>query len=301
VVIFDYDGVKRALNESSEFSSNLWATANRPTPAWMILFDPPQHTKLRGLVMRAFTPRMIAALEPPIRELSSRLLDPIAEPEAFDFAAQFSIPLPLMVIAEMIGIPASDWPQFRHWSDIILRLRFASFDSGESQRASTDYFAMVAEMKAYLPELIAQRRPQPREDLLTRLVEAEVDGERLSEDEILAFVQLLLVAVNETTTNLLNNAVLCFLEHPDQLARLRTAPELLPSAIEEVLRYRSPLPSMYRATRREVEMHGQLIPAGKLVPGGDRLRQPRSETLRRSGPVRHRARSQPAHRVRARP
>src|SRR5581483_2466614 len=115
------------------------------------------------------------------------------------------------------------------------------------------------------PELMAERRAARREDLLTRLVEAEIDGERLSEDEILAFVQLLLTAGNETTANLLNNAILCFLENPDQLAQLRIAPHLLPSAVEEVLRYRSPLQFMYRATKCEVEMHGQKIPAGKIV------------------------------------
>ena len=120
-------------------------------------------------------------------------------------------------------------------------------------------------MRACLPDLIAQRRAAHQDDLLTRLVEAEVDGERLTPEEILGFVQLLLVGGQETTANLINNAVLCFLEHPDQLARLRAAPDLLPSAIEEVLRYRSPLQWMPRATRRDVEMHGQVIPAGKLV------------------------------------
>src|SRR5207237_4976503 len=111
----------------------------------------------------------------------------------------------------------------------------------------------------------AQRQASHQDDLLTRLVKAEVDGERLTQAEILGFVQLLLVGGQETTANLINNAVLCFLEHPDQLARLRAAPELLPGAIEEVLRYRSPLQWMYRLPRRDVEVHGQVIPAGKLV------------------------------------
>ena len=128
-----------------------------------------------------------------------------------------------------------------------------------------EYRAVTAEMRAFLPDLIAQRRAAHQDDLLTRLVEAEVDGERLTQEEILGFVQLLLVGGQETTANLINNAVLCFIENPDQLARLRAAPDLLPSAIEEVLRYRSPVQWMPRATRRDVEMHGQVIPAGKLV------------------------------------
>ncbi len=124
---------------------------------------------------------------------------------------------------------------------------------------------VTEEMRLFLPDLVAQRRALHQEDLLTRLVEAELDGERLTAEEVLGFVQLLLVAGQETTANLLNNAVLCFLENPDQLARLREAPHLLPSAIEEVLRYRSPLQWMPRATRRDVAVCGQVIPAGKLV------------------------------------
>jgi len=128
-----------------------------------------------------------------------------------------------------------------------------------------EYRAVTAEMRAFLPDLIAQRQAAHRDDLLTQLVEAEVDGERLTQAEILGFVQLLLVGGQETTANLINNAVLCFIENPDQLARLRAAPDLLPSAIEEVLRYRSPVQWMPRATRCDVAVHGQLIPAGKLV------------------------------------
>jgi cytochrome P450 len=120
-------------------------------------------------------------------------------------------------------------------------------------------------MRAFLPDLIAQRRAAHRDDLLTRLVEAEVDGDRLTQDEVLGFVQLLIVGGQETTANLINNAILCFIENPNQLARLQAAPDLLPSAIEEVLRYRSPVQWMPRATRRDVELHGQVIPAGKLV------------------------------------
>lgn len=120
-------------------------------------------------------------------------------------------------------------------------------------------------MREFLPDLIGQRSAAHQEDLLTHLVEAEVDGERLTQEEILGFVQLLLVGGQETTANLINNAVLCFIEYPDQLARLRTAPDLLMSTIEEVLRYRSPVQWMPRVTTRDVEMHGQVIPHGKLV------------------------------------
>src|SRR5205085_4601515 len=123
----------------------------------------------------------------------------------------------------------------------------------------------TAEMSGYLADMIEQRRARPADDLLTRLVAAEVDGERLTHEEILGFFQLLLVGGQETTTNLIANAILCFVEHPDQLARLRAAPDLLPSAIEEVLRYRSPFQWLMRTPRRDVELHGRPIPAGQLV------------------------------------
>jgi cytochrome P450 len=168
----------------------------------------------------------------------------------------------------MIGIPIEDWPRFRHWSDVILKLSYTmrGMEADEEAATAIGGFTDVSnEMDAYLAEMIEGRRAAPRDDLLTRLVEAEVDGERLTQAAILGFFQLLVVAGQETTTNLINNAVLCFIENPDQLARLRTAPELLPQAIEEVLRYRSPLQWLMRTPRRDTEMHGEVIPAGQLV------------------------------------
>jgi cytochrome P450 len=263
-MIFDYDGVKRALNDHVAFSSSMF-TAKRANPPWFIFFDAPQHTKLRALVMRAFTPRMVANLEPRIRDLSRELLDQRIEHGEMDLASDFSIPLPMLVIAEMLGVPTTDQPLFRRWSDVMLNLSFTVPGGEGASQASQDYFAVKGEMGAYLAGLLAERRATPQDDLLTKLVQAEVDGQRLSDDEILGFFQLLLIAGTETTTNLLNNAILCLIENPDQLASLRAAPELLPSAIEEVLRYRSPVQWMFRATKQEVELRGQKIPAGKLV------------------------------------
>src|SRR5438445_2019055 len=263
-MIFDYDGVKRALNDQEAFSSNPM-TANHPAPQWIIFMDPPRHTKLRALISKAFTPRVVANLEPRIRELSRQLLDQAIERGAMDLAADFAVPLPMLVIAEMLGVPVADWPRYKRWSDVILKIANTFSRDEEAARTIDEYRAVTAEMRAFLPDLIAQRQGAHQDDLLTRLVEAEVDGERLRQAEILGFVQLLLVGGQETTANLINNAVLCFIDHPDQLARLRAAPDLLPSTIEEVLRYRSPLQWMPRATRRNVELHGQTIPAGNLV------------------------------------
>jgi cytochrome P450 len=183
-----------------------------------------------------------------------------------DLCGDYSIPLPLMVIAEMIGIPIEDRPLFKRWSEAILGLSDAVIGDSEAKARATEAFgAAKTEMQVYLAGLLEERRTAPRDDLLTRLVEAEVDGERLTETEILDFFVLLLVAGSETTTNLISNAILSFIEHPGELIRLQTTPDLLPSAIEEVLRYRSPVQAVFRETKRDVDMHGQVIPAGKLV------------------------------------
>jgi len=265
-MVFDFDGVKRALVDHDAFSSDLSHVPGQGNPGeWFIFFDPPRHTKLRALIAKAFTPRIVANLEPRIRELSRQLLDEVVERGEMDLATDFAVPLPMRVIAELLGVPAADWPRYRRWSDTIVKIANTFTRDEEAARTIAEYRAVTAEMRVWLPELIAERRAARADDLLTRLVEAEVDGERLTHQEILGFVQLLLVGGQETTANLINNAVLCFVERPDQLARLRAGPELLPSAIEEVLRYRSPVQWMPRVTRRDVEVHGRLIPAGKLV------------------------------------
>jgi len=265
-LIFDFEGVKRVLVDHDVFSSDLSHVPGNGNPGeWFIFFDPPRHTKLCALISKAFTPRVVANLEPRIRELSRQLLDQTIERGEMDLAADFAVPLPMLVIAEMLGVPVAEWPRYKRWSDVILKLANTFSRDEEAVRTVNEYGAVTEEMRLFLPDLIAQRRAAHQDDLLTRLVEAEVDGERLTQAEILGFMQLLLVGGQETTANLLNNAVLCFLENPDQLARLRAAPDLLPSAIEEVLRYRAPVQWMPRATRRDVEMHGQVIPAGKLV------------------------------------
>ena len=262
-MIFDYDGARQVVNDYDTFSSAV------PAPDhWFIFFDPPQHTKLRALIAKAFTPKSIADLEPRIRTLSREFLNEVIERGEMDVAADFSVPLPMTVIAEMIGIPCADWPRYKHWSDVILKLSYTMRGMEGDEEASTaisGFTAVTEEMDAYLAKMIAQRRASPGDDVLTRLMAAEVDGQRLTQAEILGFFQLLVVAGQETTTNLINNAVLCLIENPDQLARLCAAPELLSSAIEEVLRYRSPLQWLMRTPRHDTTMHGQVIPAGQLV------------------------------------
>jgi cytochrome P450 len=264
-MVLDYESVKRVLSDAATFSSVATPSGSGKPVEWMIFHDPPRHTKLRALVSKAFTPRMIAEWEPRIAELSRRLLDGALPCREMDLAADYAVPLPTMVIADMLGIPADDWALFKRWSDGILLL--ADTISGRKEDANLagqTYKQVSGEMAEYLDHFF-KNRAATESNLLSRLASAEVDGQRLTAKEILGFFQLLLLAGNETTTNLINNAILCLTEHPAQMALLRERMELLPGAIEEVLRYRSPLQITFRALREDAEFHGQVIPRGCLL------------------------------------
>ena len=263
-LLFDYESVKRALHDPETFSSRAAPPGDKPLD-WLIFQDPPVHTRLRGIILRTFTPRAIAALEPRIRDLTRELLDPAIARGGMDVAADFAVPLPLTVIAEMLGVPAGERAALKRWSEAILGLGDTVAGGEIAARAGTAFRAAKDEMQPHVARWLAERRRVPKEDLLTRLAEAEVDGERLTEEEILGFFQLLLLAGSETTTNLIASTVLCLATHPAQMARLRAEPDLLPSALEEVLRYRSPVQAVFRQTRRDVPVRGKTIPAGKLV------------------------------------
>jgi cytochrome P450 len=257
-MVLDYAGVKRALTDHETFSSNA-APARNVSFEWLLFMDPPRHEKLRAIILKAFTPRSIAALEPRIVEITRGLLQPLLARGEMDLCADFAAPLPMMVIAEMIGLPVEDWQKLTRWSHTLMNLASTIAGTAEASRAASQAFvAANQEMRGYFAALCQARRAEPRDDLITRLVAAE-----LGEDELLRFLQLLLAAGTETTTNLIDNAVLSFVENPQQLARLTC--DNLPQAIEEVLRYRSPGQIMFRATRREVELHGRRIPAGKML------------------------------------
>jgi cytochrome P450 len=226
--------------------------------------DPPRHTKLRAILGRVFTPRSIAALEPRIRALTRELLGRVLDRDELDVVADLAAPLPMMVIAEMLGLPTADWQRFAGWSEAIVNLG-NTIAGGDAEHASAAFRAADGEMAPYFAQAIEERRARPSDDLLSRLAVAEVDGDHLDDHEITRFSQLLLAAGTETTTNLIDNAVVCFAEHADQLARIRAEPALLAPAIEEVLRYRAPVQAMFRATARDVELDGTRIPAGKFV------------------------------------
>jgi cytochrome P450 len=230
-----------------------------------VTMDPPQHRKLRTLVSQAFTPRVVAGLEPRIAALTTELLDRAGE--RFDLIDALAYPLPVIVIAELLGIPTSDQPLFRSWADVLLSqdvdVDTSVGDAGE--RAVAAVAPTIREMNAYFLDHIRRRRADPGDDLTSKLVRAEVDGEGLADEEIVGFVALLLLAGHITTTATLGNSVLCFQENPDAAAEIRADPALLPAAIEEVLRLRTPFPRVGRFTRVDAEVGGVHVPAGQVV------------------------------------
>ncbi|HEU0035908.1 MAG TPA: cytochrome P450 [Kofleriaceae bacterium] len=263
--LFDHTSVKRALHDHEAFSSAVGGTRGVAFE-WLMFMDPPRHTKLRAIINRAFTSRSIAALEPRVRELAVPLVEAIVGRGDVDVEAELAAPLPMMVIAELLGLPAQDWRKLVGWSQAIMNLAVTILGpAGEAELASAAFYEADGEMSAYLAELVEERRARPQDDLLTRLVTAEVDGERLAELELVRFFELLLAAGSETTTNLIDNAIVCLIDHPEALASARGDVALVPSLIEEVLRFRAPAQAVFRATRTAVELHGVTIPAGKMV------------------------------------
>jgi cytochrome P450 len=227
----------------------------------MLFSDPPDHTRLRGLVNKAFTPRVVESLRPRIQRLVDELLDRVQEAGRMDVIADLAWPLPVTVIAELLGLPPEDRDKFKAWSTDLVSLTAAEPGETIGERAQRSLF----ELAVYLNAVVAQRRAAPREDLISLLIAAEEKGDVLSTEELLANLVLLLLAGHETTTNLIGNGLLALLRHPDQLQRLRDDPALIPTAVEELLRFDSPVQGTRRITTAAVEIGGRRIPAGRPV------------------------------------
>ncbi|MGH7823100.1 MAG: cytochrome P450, partial [Candidatus Binatia bacterium] len=226
----------------------------------MVNMDPPKHTKLRAIVNKGFTPHMIARLEPHVREICNRIIDDVARKGECDFVTSISAELPLRVIAEMMGIPLEERQMVFDWSN-----RLIGFDDPEFQTSPDDGKMAAAEMYAYSNRLAEERRRNPKDDLVSVLLDAEVEGERLTELEFDLFFLLLAVAGNETTRNLISGGMLELIEHPDQRERLLRDPALMPAAVEEMLRIVSPVMHFRRTATRDSELRGQTIREGDKV------------------------------------
>jgi pimeloyl-[acyl-carrier protein] synthase len=228
----------------------------------MLVSDPPDHTRLRSLVQKAFTPRMIDQLRPRIVAVVGELLDRIAEREQpVDLIAELAYPLPVVVIAELLGVPAEDRVSFQEWSAVLA----ASLDPLVSDELMDRVVVARQSLHAYLRGIIAERRRAPRSDLISALVAVEELGEVLSEPELVVMCTLLLIAGHETTVNLIGNGMFALLRHPDELERLRTDPSLIGTAIEELLRYDSPVQMTGRIATSPVELDGHTIAPGDWI------------------------------------
>jgi cytochrome P450 len=226
----------------------------------MVLVDDPDHFRLRNLVHKAFTPRMIRRLEPRIEAISHELLDAVANQGVVDLIAAFALPLPLTVISEMMGVPEEDRLKFHKWSASFLDLSF------DKPLELLPQLPNAFQMNRFFKQLIRMRQRQPADDLITALVQAEEAGDRLSEDELVAMLFLLLLAGHETTVNLIGNGTLALLENPTQLAKLRVRPELMDCAVEELLRFTNPVESLApRYALEDVELGGHHIARGETL------------------------------------
>jgi cytochrome P450 len=226
----------------------------------MIGADPPEHTRLRRLVSKAFTARRVEGLRPRIEEITAGLLDRITPRGNAELVGEFGLPLPITVIGELLGVPEADRDHFRNWTDEMLD---RPFDPGSDMAHVT---AARQRMHRYLADLVAAKRARPADDLLTDLVAATDEGERLDEQELLAMAFLLLIAGYVTTVSLIGNGTLALLRHPDQLDRLRADPSMVPQAVEELLRFDGPVnPGIGRYAVEDLEIGGVRIPRGDMV------------------------------------
>jgi cytochrome P450 len=285
-MVFGYAEVQQVLLDTETFSSERTlkpdGSVDEILGAGMLGLDPPRHRHLRSLVVQAFTQKRVAALEPRILALTASLIDRMQDPETVDIVDTLAFPLPVMVIAELLGIPTADREQFRNWT---------------SDMVGADYDLRIqafGRMARYFDAVVAEHLRNPRENLISELLAAEIGGERLSKADVVGTCLLLLVAGHETTTTLIGNALWCFEEHPAAWAEVLMHPEMLPTAIEEVLRYRSVIHWLPRVVTRETQFLGHELKEGDLVlPGfaaanrdGDQFPDPDRFDIHRS-PNRH--------------
>ncbi len=276
-ILTRYEDVLRVLRDHETFSSDARNAGGQIAAAVaeqragsplgetrsVLASDPPEHTFLRSIVNRAFTPRAVDALRPRMEAITRALLDEQPAEGEWDLVAGLAQPLPVIVIAEMLGIPPEDRAQFKEWSSSVA----LTTDVMQSEASIESIRTATAALVDYFGAIVEERRRAPREDLISTLVQAETEGRRLTGDEVLAFAILLLVAGNETTTNLIGSGMRALLAHPEALAALRADPERIPAAIEEMLRYDGPVQGIVRFALRDTEVGGRAVRAGEVLMG----------------------------------
>ncbi|MEW2546593.1 cytochrome P450 [Streptomyces sp. NPDC047002] len=268
-----HEAVSAVLADPATYSSDLSSLApTQPdfetfTRGNFVAMDPPGHRTLRALVSQAFTPRVVQGLQPRIEAVCARLLDAVDDRDRFDLVEALAYPLPIIVIAELLGIPAAEHRRFQEWASVLFggeQLGEAP-DMADLERALEAIAPTVREMNGYMLDHIRRRRADPGDDLTSRLIAADVDGARLADQEMVGFVALLLVAGHITTTALLGNAVVTLDRNPGTDAALRADPDRIPGAVEEVLRWLPPFPELGRRITRPVVLGGRELAADTMV------------------------------------
>ncbi len=269
-LVTGYDAVVEVLKSPGAYSSaamHLAMTQNdRPDseddgpPPMVITTDPPKHDRMRMLVNRGFTPSRIGRIEPRIREIAADLFAAMDARGECDLMADLAVPVPVRVIAELLGVDPDRFEDFKRWSQAAIAI-FGKPVSAEVRDAAN---ASIDELSAYIEAAVEERRAEPRQDLISVLIEKEAE-DALTLDEVVGFVILMLIAGNETTTNLIGNTAIALLQNPDQLAAVQAEPALISNLVEEALRYTSPVQLLFRQTLREVQLGGVTLPAGAIV------------------------------------
>jgi len=243
------------LNQLAADPAAPFAVIARTVLGMMLVKDDPDHGRLRGLVNKAFTPRVVSELRPRVQAITDELLDAAAARGELDAIADLGMPLPIIVIAELLGVPLEERANLKRWSDKLVTF----LDGTIREKGLAEAARACVEMRAYMDRVFAERRAAPRDDLISRLIAAHELGDRLSDDELFGTVVLILAAGHETTTNLIGNGLYTLLRHPAELARLRARPGLIGSAVEELLRYEGPVALTSRNPIRDYELDGRTI------------------------------------------
>ncbi|WP_409180683.1 cytochrome P450 [Amycolatopsis sp. VS8301801F10] len=272
VNVYGYPEASAVLTDPEAFSNDVdrlmegdqALTGKEDRDGSLLGVDPPEHTRMRKLVGHAFTPSMITRLAPRIAELTRNLLDEAGGSDRLDLVESLTYPLPVIVICEILGVPTDDLSLFREWVDRMARSASGLFDGDEDVDIAAAQ-RRVPEMLDYLAELVADRRKSPRADLIGDLIHADVDGERVTDRQIVTFLKDLIVVGHATTSAVLGNAVLCLDAHPEVAARVRADRSLVPGVFEETLRYLAPGAMAARATTRDVEIGGLAVGPDRLV------------------------------------
>lgn len=274
-IVTRYDDVRRMLQDDEHLSLEAQADRlkNAPHdipnteemfPKWIIYLDPPEHTHLRTLIGEAFNPEMVREQRTEVEEVTAALIEDIQrrDPDEIELIEEFAYQLPVRIISRILGLPVSENDRLGEWSSDIALTLFHYYEAPDRHRRTE---AGISEFAAYLEDVVRDRKEHPRDDLITYLTTAEVDGRTLDDDEVVATAILLLFAGHETTTKLIANGVFELLRHPDQLAKLRDDPSLAPTAVEEIIRYHGPSKALTRAVVEDFELRGHRIEAGQRL------------------------------------